>query len=77
MPELRPIKRTVFEKYLMFKGCHLKRVAGGHAVYDRKGLNRPIIIQIHFKEVPITHIKTNLKTLGETVEKFHKDIKGL
>ncbi len=77
MPQLRPVKRLLFEKYLLSKNCFLKRTQGGHAVYDRKGLNRPIIIQIHYKEVPITHIKTNLKTLGETLEKFYKDIERL
>ena len=77
MPRLRPIKRTLFVKYVLSKGCFLKRTEGGHAVYDKTGLNRPIIIQHHFKEVPIHHIKTNLNTLGETLEQFHKDIEKL
>ena len=77
MPHLRPIKRNLFEKYLLSKRCFLKRTEGGHAVYDRRGLNRSIIIQTHFKEVPITHIKSNLKTLGETLEQFYKDIERL
>jgi len=77
MPRLRPIKRRLFEKYLLSKGCFLKRTQGGHAVYDRDGLNRPVIIQTHYKEIPITHIRTNLKTLGETLEQFHKDLKEL
>jgi predicted RNA binding protein YcfA (HicA-like mRNA interferase family) len=77
MPRLRPIKRNLFAKYLLSKGCFLKRTVGGHEVYDRKGLNRPIIIQTHFKEVPINHIKSNLNTLGETLEQFHKDIERL
>lgn len=73
---LRPIKRPLFEKYLTSKGCFLKRTTGGHIVYDRKGLNRPIVIQAK-KEVPINHIKTNLKTLGETLEQFLSDIEKL
>ena len=40
MPSLRPIKRNLFEKYLLSKGCFLKRISGGHAVYDREGLKR-------------------------------------
>ena len=77
MPVLRPIKRSLFEKYLLSKGCFLNRISGGHAVYDGAGLNRPIIIQTHFKEIPINHIKSNLNTLGETLEQFYKDIESL
>jgi len=73
---LRPIKRLLFEKYLRSKGCFLKRTVGGHLVYDRKGLNRPIVIQSK-KEVPISHIKTNLGTLGESLEQFLSDIEKL
>jgi predicted RNA binding protein YcfA (HicA-like mRNA interferase family) len=73
---MKPIPASRFRKYLKSKGLFLVRTAGGHEIWDNKNksLRRPIIFQAHFKEIPIFHIKTNLKTLGISLTDFESDI---
>ncbi|MBI2268176.1 MAG: type II toxin-antitoxin system HicA family toxin [Candidatus Blackburnbacteria bacterium] len=58
MPQLSPIKRRKFEKFLKFIGCKLKRTKGDHLIYDRPGLDRPVVITSD-NEIPIMIIRTN------------------
>ena len=76
MPHLAPVKRTLFEKYLRSKGCTYKRTSGDHLIYSRNNLNRPIVFPAD-REVPIMVIRTNLKTLSESIERFFEDLKKL
>ena len=69
MPQLTPVKRRRFEKFLKFVGCHLKRTKGDHLIYDRVGLNRPIVITVD-KEVPVFIIRNNLRTLKLSPDEF-------
>jgi len=76
MTHLSPIKRLLFEKYLKSKGCIYKRTSGDHVIYSRGDLKRPVVFPAD-SEVQIMVIRTNLKTLGETLEQFYKDIEKL
>ena len=68
MAKLTDISRRRFEKFIVQVGCVRERTAGGHIIYSRPGLSRPIIIQSD-SEVPRFIIKSNLRTLGiETKE---------
>ncbi|MEX0616746.1 MAG: type II toxin-antitoxin system HicA family toxin [Candidatus Woykebacteria bacterium] len=69
MPSLAPISRKKFEKFLIFIGCHHKRTKGDHLIYDRVDLKRPVVFTAD-REVPTMIIRTNLKTLGMTVEDY-------
>jgi predicted RNA binding protein YcfA (HicA-like mRNA interferase family) len=69
MPHLTPIKRTRFEKFLVFLGCQLKRQKGDHLVYDRAGLKRPVILTTD-REVPVFIIRNNLRTLAISVKEY-------
>lgn len=71
----RPIPRRKFEKYLKSKGCYLDRIEGDHRIFERKDLLRPLTVTVD-KDVPPTHIKTNLNTLGITSEVFYKEIES-
>lgn len=62
MARLIPISRRKFEKFLVFVGCHFKRQKGDHLIYDRDGLERPIVFTTD-KEVPVFIIRNNLRTL--------------
>lgn len=76
MSHLAPIKRKKFEKFLKFIGCTLKRTEGDHFVYDRVGLERPIIITAD-REVPVFIIRNNLRTLKMSPDEFHEILKDL
>ncbi len=69
MPQVRPIKRRKYEKFLKLVGCELQRTKGDHLIYSRPGLKRPVVITSD-SEVPVFHIRTNLRTLGMTVEEY-------
>lgn len=69
MAKLAPIKRAKFETFLRLIGCTLKRTKGDHLIYVRPGLKRPVVITAD-KEVPVFIIRTNLRTLGLSIEEY-------
>ncbi len=76
MPQLTPAKRKNFEKFLKFVGCKLKRKKGDHFIYDRVGLDRPIVITAD-KDVPVFIIRNNLRTLKMSPEEYVEILKNL
>ena len=76
---MKPIPAARFRKYLKSKGLVHKRTEGGHELWDTPvdNLPRPVTIQTHFKEVPLLHIKTSLKTMGVSVKDFEQEIQKL
>lgn len=52
-----------FRRFLEFKDLHLIRTSGGHEVWSRKDLLRPVIIQSHVSPVPEFIIRNALRTL--------------
>lgn len=76
MPRITPLKRKRFEKFLKYIGCYLKRQRGDHLIYDRIGLERPVIITTD-KEVPIFIIRNNLRTLKMNTEEYLEILKKL
>ena len=69
MARLNPVKRKKFEMFLKFVGCHLKRIKGDHFIFDRPGLERPVVFTAD-SEVPVFIIRNNLRTLGISVEEY-------
>jgi len=76
MPRLTPVKRKRFEKFLFFVGCTLKRTKGDHFIYDREGLDRPIVITAD-NEVPIFIIRNNLRVLKISPKEYLEIIKKI
>lgn len=76
MPHLTPVKKKKFEKFLKFVGCDLKRIKGDHFIYERAGLDRPVVIT-QDKEVPIFIIRNNLRTLKITPDEYLEILKKL
>ena len=76
MPQLTPIKRKKFEKFLDFVGCKLKRKRGDHFIYDRLGLDRPVVITAD-GEVPVFIIRNNLRTLKISSEEYIEILKKI
>lgn len=74
MPQLTPVSRRKFEKFLKFIGCRLKRTKGDHLIYDREGLDRPVVITTD-KDVPVFIIRNNLRTLKINPEEYLEILK--
>ena len=73
---LKNIPLPLFREYLYFKGLKPIREKGGHEVWSRKNLLRPIILQSHIDPIPEFIVKSNLRTLGETANDFYEFVKN-
>lgn len=70
---MHPVKHTVFRKYLDYCGCRFLRSNGGHEIWTKKGLLRPITFPVHGKEkkqISSFYISSNLRTLGVSKNHF-------
>ncbi|MEK7517489.1 MAG: type II toxin-antitoxin system HicA family toxin [Patescibacteria group bacterium] len=76
MPKLTPIPRRKFEEFLKFVGCTLKRTKGDHLIYDRPGLDRPVVITAD-REVPVFIVRNNLRVLKISTDEFFQILKEL
>ena len=74
MPALTPTSWKDFEKFLLFIGCEFKRQSGGHRIYTRAGLKRPIVIPAH-RTLPVFVIRNNLRLLGITTQNYFEILK--
>ncbi|MGE5353532.1 MAG: hypothetical protein ACM3S2_19975 [Ignavibacteriales bacterium] len=74
MGEKDSVTNKDFRKYLEYIRCSYKRTSGDHVVYTKPGLKRPIIFRAK-GDIPLLHIKTNLKTLNVTLKDFLETIK--
>lgn len=73
---LKNIPLRLFRDYLKYKGLKNIRNNGGHEVWSRANLLRPIILQSHIDPIPEFIIKSNLRTLGETADDFYEFVKN-
>ena len=65
-----------FDKFLRYVGCEYIRQKGSHRIYRRAGLIRPIVLPAK-RSISITVIKSNLKTLGISLEDFFQIMTSL
>lgn len=75
MAKTVPLKK--FKKYLKWLGLECIRTNDSHELYDYpdRKLLRPVTVVTNYPDVPLTHIHTNLKTLGISKQQFSRDIK--
>jgi hypothetical protein len=73
---IKQIETELFIEFLKSLGMVYERHKSSHYTFDnppgKPQLNRPLIVRINYKEIPILHIHTNLTTLGLT----HKDFEA-
>ena len=62
MPKIKPIRYDLLIKIFELDGFQIARQRGDHIMMTKKGIRRPLVIKTSPKEVPVTHIKTNLNT---------------
>jgi|688.fasta_scaffold81513_8 predicted RNA binding protein YcfA (HicA-like mRNA interferase family) len=70
------VETKKFIKFLESLGLRCIRVRSSHQVFAKDGLSRPCIVDSQFKNIPINHIKTNLKTLNISYKDFLEKIKN-
>jgi hypothetical protein len=61
-----------YRLFLTKAGCKQIRISGGHEIWARKDLLRPIIIQTHIDPVPEFIIQNALRNLGLSKQDFFK-----
>jgi hypothetical protein len=76
---IRPIETNLFIKYLESLGLICIRHESSHYTFDyppdKQQLDRPIIVRVNKKEIPLLHIHINLKTLGVSHKEFEDWLK--
>lgn len=74
MPAVTPTTWKEFEKFLLFIGCIFKRQSGGHRIYTRTGIKRPIVIPAH-GTIAVFIIRNNLRLLGIDTQTYLEILK--
>ena len=69
---LKNVGLNDFRSFLIHHELKHIRSSGGHEVWCGKDLTRPVIIQSHIDPIPIFVIKSNLRTMGLTLNDLRK-----
>lgn len=62
--------------FLELAGCNLNRTSGGHDVFARADLLRPIVVQNHITPVPERIVRQGLRALGMSKGDFFDILEG-
>jgi len=76
---VKPIPTARWRKWLKTRGLVYKRTEGSHEIWDYPddSLLRPVVFRGAKKEIPGSHIHTNLYTLGVDYKTFLKEIQKM
>ena len=67
---ITPIPYQKLVKVFELDGFTVKRQKGDHLIMTKPGVKRPVVIKTSPREVPVTHILTNLRTAGMSRERY-------
>jgi predicted RNA binding protein YcfA (HicA-like mRNA interferase family) len=67
---ITPIPYSTLVKIFELEGFSVSRQKGDHLILTKPGVKRPVVIKKGRKEVPVTHIVTNLRTAGISRERY-------
>ena len=70
MKKLSNITIEEFRMYMKYKGLTLQRTNGGHEMWSRDGMPRPVVFQTHIDPLPEFVIKNNLTAIGVSRKEF-------
>ena len=71
MPRIAPISSQKLGKVFEKVGFRLARQRGSHRMYIKAGVARPVVIPMR-KDVPVSTIKSNLRTAGISREEYFR-----
>lgn len=66
MGTIQNIDPETFRSFLEANGLNHIRDKGGHEIWSKKDMLRPVIFQSHISPVPEFIIKNNLRNMGAT-----------
>ena len=72
MPDkkITPAHYQILIKLFELDGFTVKRKRGDHIIMTKPGINRPLVIKTSPRNVPVTHIRTNMTTAGMSREQY-------
>lgn len=70
MGKLENVSLNDFRRFLISKGLELKGTSGGHEIWSKPGMVRPVVIQTHVDPIPRDHISTNLRSMNVEKDKL-------
>lgn len=73
---LKNIPLKTFREFLSYMDLKHIRTEGGHEVWSRKDLSRPVIIQTHIDPVPEFIVKNAFRTINATKEDYIEFLKS-
>jgi len=76
MPRLTPVHWQALEKVFLAAGFRFARQEGSHRSYLRPGILRPIVIPT-YRDVPVSIIRSNLKTAGISRDEYFRLLEEL
>ncbi|MBT9149670.1 MAG: type II toxin-antitoxin system HicA family toxin [Dehalococcoidia bacterium] len=72
MPRITPAHYQTLIKVFELEGFVVKRRKGDHIILTKPGVKRPVVIKTSPRQVPVTHICSNLMTAGLNRERYFK-----
>ena len=68
--KITPISYQTLVKVFEAEGFTISRHRGDHLILTKPGISRLVVIKTSPREVPVTHILTNLRTAGINRERY-------
>ncbi|MDQ1317775.1 MAG: hypothetical protein QG641_37 [Candidatus Poribacteria bacterium] len=65
-----PINYITLIRIFELDGFEVKRQKGDHVIMVKPGIKRPVVIKTFPKQVPVSHIRTNMTTAGMSRESY-------
>ncbi|MDR3049871.1 MAG: type II toxin-antitoxin system HicA family toxin [Elusimicrobiota bacterium] len=75
MSAIHTVKLSKLRRFLRYYGFVEDRQESSHIIFEKKGLERPIPIPIHAKEVRFYSCKQIMNALNMTRETFEKELR--
>jgi predicted RNA binding protein YcfA (HicA-like mRNA interferase family) len=70
LPKITPVDYHTLIRVFELDGFRISRQKGDHIVMTKPGVLRPVVIKTSPRQVPVTHIRTNLTTAGISRDKY-------
>ena len=70
MPKITPVDYRTLIRVFELDGFTISRQKGDHIVMTKTGVARPLVIKTSPRQVPVTHIRTNLTTADISRERY-------
>ena len=70
MPKITPVDYRTLIRVFEMDGFTVSRQKGDHIVLTKPGVLRPVVIKTSPRQVPVTHVRTNLTTAGISRERY-------